>query len=453
MIIENLDWVIWGLLYFFGFIYYQSTKKYGGWRGLFSAWGHLTILLGGWLTGKIFGIIYISIPLLILYYYVLYRIAEVIIPASDPDNPKEIKQRFNTLVHYMWGLQFPILMAAEPTSTSADTRIDGNASQKTIGKPGYIWTNLHQVVGITTGTSFSRVEGPGAIYTGSFERPLEVIDLRTQLRTTEVEALTQDGIPIKAIVFASFCIDKDPWDRDQFNLLKHANPLLRGGMEAYCGEGNFRYSPARVRAVLGIGGVKATTTGTTKDSSIRWDEQVMNLIGETTRHVISEIPLSELWLPNPQIDEKWVSALDLIASEITNRVSYQLQMNGVRLFAARVVNYFLLGDKPDNEVDEITQQQLPAWQARWEQEVNLRLAEADAEVEQKLLDVSVVARSMFIAAIAQALEKNKITGKDLNRYLIALRILSAFDERGEERGQIGRDPVSLLRSIFSQSKK
>ena len=138
---------------------------------------------------------------------------------------------------------------------------------------------------------------------------------------------------------------------------------------------------------------------------------------------------------------------------IERKVSGILQENGIQLFTARVVNYLLLEDKPDKEVDQITLQQLPAWQARWEQEVNLRLAEADAEVEQKLLDASVVARSMFIGAIAQALEKNKITGKDLNRYLIALRILSALDEKGEERGQIGRDSISLLRSIFSQSKK
>ena len=224
-------------------------------------------------------------------------------------------------------------------------------------------------------------------------------------------------------------------------------------MEPDCGEGNFRYSNARVRAVLGIGGVKTTTSGPTSDSFIRWDEQVMNLIGETARHVVSEIPLSELWQPNHQMDEKGTSALDLIATEITNRVSGLLQENGIQLFTARVVNYLLLEDKPDKEVDQITLQQLPAWQARWEQEVNLRLAEADAEVEQKLLDASVVARSMFIGAIAQALEKNKITGKDLNRYLIALRILSALDEKGEERGQIGRDSISLLRSIFSQSKK
>ena len=422
-------------------------------RGLFSAWGHLTILLGGWLTGKVFGIIYISIPLIILYYYVLYRLAEMIIPASDPDDPKEKRQRFNTLVHYMWGIQFPIYMVTEPTSTSAKARISGNVFQNTIGKPGYIWTNPHQVVGTTTGTSFSRVEGPGAIYTGPAELPLEVVDLRTQLRTTKIEVLTQDGIPIKATVFASFCIDKEPWDRDRYIRLKLANPLLQGGMEPDCGEGNFRYSNARVRAVLGIGGVKTTTAGPTKDSSIRWDEQVMNVIGETARHVVSEIPLSELWQPNPQVDEKGMSALDLIATEISNRVSGLLQENGIQLFAARVVNYFLLDDNPDNEVDEITQQQLPAWQARWEREVNLRIAEADAEVEQKLLDASVVARSMFIKATAQALDKNKITGKDLNRYLIALRILIAFDDKGEEKNKIGRDPVSLLRSIFSQSKK
>ena len=450
---ENIGLIIRVLLYFFGFVYYLSTKRYGGWRGLFSYWGHLTVCLGGWQTGTIFGIIYISIPLLVLYYYVLYRLSEVIIPASDPDDLKEKMQRFNILVHYMWGLQFPIMVIAEPTSTIAETCISGSAFQRTVGNPGYIWANMHQVVGITAGTTFSRVEGPGAIYTGPYERPQEVIDLRTQLRTIEIDALTQDGIPIKAIVFASFRVDKDPWTIGQYYRLKHVNPLLQNGMIPENGKENYLYSPSRVRAVLGIGGAKTTTSGPASNSSIRWDEQVMNLIGDAARHVTSEIPLSELWKPNRKVDGEGISALDLIATKISNRVSNTLQENGVQLFTGRIVNYFSPEDKPEDKVDEITRQQLPAWQERWEQKANLILAKADAEVEQKILDASVLARSLFLAAIAESLKEHELTGKDINRFLIAIRILSVLDETSDEKGQDKRDPVSLFRYVLSQFKK
>lgn len=458
-LIKNSGWVIWGLLYLFGFILYVVTKDDGGWRGLVSAWGHLTLLLGGWLSGKLFGILYISLPLLLLYYYAIFRLAEVVIPASDPENLREKFQRFKILAWYMWGMQFPIFAVDEHTGL-AEKRIEGNAFRTTTGVPGYIWTNLYQVVGITFGTSFSRVEGPGAIYTAPYERPQEVIDLRTQLRTMSVDALTQDGIPIKAIVFAAFRVDRDPWMRDLYNRLKYLNPLLRGGMGLDCGSKPFLYSPSRVRAVLSIGGVRTTTTGAAGDSSLRWDEQVMNLIGEATRHVISEFPLSELWLPNSQKDGDGISALDIIAAEIRERIANTLRENGVQLFAARVVNYSSPNDKA-GEVDEITRQQIPTWKARWEQKANQKLAQATADAEQKLLDASVLARSIFIATIAEGLRENKLEGHDINRYLIAVRFLSALDEvarhesdiTSEKNGPTARERITYLRNILSQSKK
>jgi hypothetical protein len=450
---ENLSLIVWVLLYLFGFFYYLSTKKYGGWRGLFSYWVHLSFFLIGWQKGAIFGAIFVSIPLLALYYYFLYRLAEVIILPSDPDDPQEKIQRFKTLSRYMWGLQFPILMVPEPTSISAETRIEGSPFQLTPGTPGYIWSDIHQVVGITTGPTFSRVQGPGAIYTGPFERPQEVVDLRTQLRTTEVNAQTQDGISIKAIVFAAFRVDRSAWEAERYNRLVRANPLLQGGMQADTGKANFLYSPQRVRAVLGLGGVKTTTAEPPEDASIRWDEQVMNLVGEAARQVLSEIPLSELWLPNREEDGVGVSALDLIADKINDRVSAELQENGVQLFTARVVNYSLPEDTPENKVDRITRPQLQAWRERWEQKVNLELAETEAEVEQKISYASVLARSLYITEVAKALKEHKLTGKDINRYLIAVRVLSVIDELSDEKEPDERNPASLLRYVFSQLKK
>lgn len=424
---ENLRW---GELYLgLGFGAYFQTRKFGGKRGLVTMLGHLTTLLIGWLLGRWLGIFFVSLPILGVFYYLIYRFAEVILPASDPESQPEKWQRFKILAWYLWGSQFPIIIVDDQTGMKVETRIKGDIFQDFFGVPGFIWTHMPQAIGLSNGTNFSRVEGPGAIYTKPFERPLDVIDLRTQLRTTEVEAITQDGIPLKAIVFASFCIDRTPWDRAVYNRLKLANPMLRGGRQLDHGNSHFQYSRPRVRAALSMEGVKTSISGPVGSVSWRWDEQVMILVAETARRVISEIPLSELWQPNAEKDEEGKSALDLIATEISQRLTGELQEQGVHLFAARIVNYFSLkDDAAKDKFGEFTQQQIPAWRARWEQQVRQKLAEAEAYAEQKQVDATSLARSLLLTSIAESLQKSTATNKDLPRYLIAMRFLGALND-------------------------
>jgi hypothetical protein len=445
---ETLRWI--ELYIVLSLIVYSMTKRYGGRRGLYSAIGHLSVLWFSWTMGRWFGVFFVFIPLVSLYYYVLYRIAEVIIPASDPDDPKEKIERFKILVWYMWGMQYPIIVVANRTGTKVETRIESSPSQD-YGAPGYIWAAVHQVIGLTNGTRFSRVEGPGAIYTQTYERLMEVVDLRTQLRTTQVETITQDGVPIRAIVFAAFGIDREIWDSELYRQLRVANPMLRGGRVPDHGSGNYRFSRSRVRAALSMAGVRTNASGGTDLSSLRWDEQVMYIIEETTRCVLSEVPFSELWLPSSQRDERRVSALDLLADEMKGRLSFNLLENGVSIFAARVVNYALLTDT-DEGIDEITQQQVSVWQTRWEQRAVQKIAMAKAGADQKLLDTTALARSMLIASIAESLQQSRTS--NLPRYLIAMRFLGALDDllsqqptlaAGEE-GRLLRERLTLLKN-------
>lgn len=459
-ILISAETLRWAELYFLlGTISYFFTRKYGENRGRNSMLGHLTVLLIGWLLGRWFGIAFVSLPMLGIYYFLIYRFAEVIIPASDPENRDEKWQRFKILAWYMWGKQFPIIIVDDQTGMNVETRIKGDAFEDFFGVPGYIWTHMPQAIGLTNGTNFSRVEGPGAIYTKPYERPLDVIDLRTQLRTTEVEAITQDGIPIKAIVFASFRVDNSSWQGRYIRLTK-ANPLLQGGLTLDHGNSHFQYSRARVRAVLGMEGVQTNLVGQVGAVSWRWDEQVMNMVAETARRVISEIPLSELWQPNAENDKKGVSALDLIADKIKDENNKHglfsiLQGNGVLLYAARVVNYFSLNDKPENKFGEFTHQQIPIWQARWEQQVKQKQAEAEADAEQQQMDATALARSMMLTAIAESLQNASTNNKDLPRYLIAMRFLGALDDmiRKEpelaagEQGKILSERIEMARDF------
>jgi hypothetical protein len=216
--------------------------------------------------------------------------------------------------------------------------------------------------------------------------------------------------------------------------------MLRGGMLLDHGNNHFQYSRARVRAALSMEGVRTSIWGPVGSLSLRWDEQVVHMVEEATRRVISENPLSELWFPNPQVDAKGVSALDLIADKIKdeknpNGLFSILQENGIRLFTARVVNYSSLKES-DDKVDEFTRQQIPGWQERWKRQAEHKLVEAKAEAEQKQLDANALARSMLLTSIAQSLQKTSENNKDLPRYLIAMRFLGALDDMFRQQPEL-----------------
>ena len=103
-------------------------------------------------------------------------------------------------------------------------------------------------------------------------------------------------------------------------------------------------------------------------------------------------------------------------------------------------------------MDEITRQQIPVWRTRWEQRAVQKIAQAEAEAEQKLLDTTTLARSMLITSIAESLKQSKT--KNLPRYLVAMRFLGALDDllnqqpslAASEEGRLLRERLALFKS-------
>ena len=411
---------------------YLSTRKYGGYRGLASVIGHLIILLLGWSLGKWLGMLMISAPVFGIYYYLLYRLAEVVIPASDPDNPTEKWERFKIFVWYMWGTQYPIIIIPNRPNAKAETRINGSVFRSSLLAPGYIWTNAYQVVGLTSGTSFSRVEGPGAVYTRRFERVKEVMDLRTHLRTKDISAITQNGIKIQATLFASFCINRLPFD----NTIRSRLPPA----------GRYAYLRPRVQAALRLEGVSATPSDS-GNPALRWDDQVMSQIEETARQVIAETSLEELWHPGRQ-DGNEISSLDLIAAKIRDRLTGFLQNNGIHLFSARIVNYALPGRDEPGKLDAISTARLPLWKSRLERSSNKKLEAAAAEAEQKQLNAAVVASTKILKSIAEGLKSTETMKGSFSRKLVAMRYLNIIYDMIKEQPKLaGEKGEKLMQKI------
>ena len=90
------------------------TRKYSGFRGLLTSLGVLTVFLFGWYWQSLrwLGILFVSLPILIIFLFTLDRLAQVILPAADPDNlAGEQWPKTRAFIAYMTGIQYPVWMA------------------------------------------------------------------------------------------------------------------------------------------------------------------------------------------------------------------------------------------------------------------------------------------------------------------------------------------------------
>ncbi len=492
----------WVLLFAGSIGWYAATRKHGRFRGLLTYLAHIALFRLGWQFGEWIGVILISVPLLLALYFSLYHLAMAIVPAANPDAPflsfDEVKKiaadlwsilkkafgpepklpeltdlfklltrftsaiskmggekwrRFLILFWYLWGHQYPQIVVPDTLGRQIETRISGSPFRK-LGAPGMIWCKSNQVVGLTDGPNFARVGGPGPVFTEHFERPVQLldlarsaseaelvgcVDLRTQLRSTPIDAVSKDGHPFQAILFIAFSIDpQEEWPRADYHRLQKANPILKEGRTCDQGTKAYPYNQARVQAALSTTAINDAMPSGSK--AIHWDEWVLNQLSEATRLVLSQRNLDEIW--RPCADGPGKNALDEIGGEIKTRMAPKLQEFGIQLFTARVVNYNLPEDHP------VVKQQIANWNATWDKRAKEILADGQAEANRLELEARAYARYMFLTMVADGLKKAKDVHQDLPKRVVAMRVIAAMEELLRQRpGATSEETVGHLAAI------
>ena len=282
---------------------------------------------------------------------------------------------------------------------------------------------------------FKRVDGPGVAFTGKLERLDQVFDLRLQLRTREIEAVSRDGVHFRARYFTAFRLDNQAWDRDLYHAMLHKNILLRNADKPGHTEGSFPFSKERIQATLSVTGTRAVSG----DPLIYWDQWVMNVVEDQTRKVISQKKLDEMW--RPANDSKFANAMDVLAAEIKKETEAVLHSAGILVFVARVVNFQFPvkkakkeddkeekkeGDKEEKKMDDISKQLLDAWLSENERQRIEKLSKAQAEADFAEQEARVYAESLLLNTIVESLQRAHEMDKDLPPHVIAMRFLTAL---------------------------
>ncbi len=425
---------------------YFSTHENSGSRGVITYLGHLIVIGLGWLLGRWIGLFLISLPILVFYYYLLFHLALVVVPLSDPDNWREWIQRFLLLVWYQWGVQYPLWIVSDTVGQGVEIRIPGD--QFGSFAPGLVWARSHQVVGLTTGLAFSGVRQSGVVFTKAYERPLGVVDLRIQLRTSWIEVVSSDGIPYKALLFAAFAADREKWDRDLYHQLVRENPSLRNAKEPDRTSGTYHFSRARLHALFSTIGISSPSDDSSKPKTIEWDESALYQIERATREILSQRRLDNLW--QPEDDRNSVNAMDEIAGAIRDRCFLQLKKRGVHLYSCRIVNFeFPRMEAREEKDDEIRQKQLKAWSADWQREAEQTRAEGRAEADLLKQEARAYAYTNLLTAVAEGLQETRLLDPHIAHYVIAVRFVSAMEGLIEEQpeGEESREARTSLEEV------
>lgn len=448
--------------------WYFFTKDTSQWRGAQFLSFILATFLIGWLFNRWVGILAISLPISLIWYLVIHRIAQVIYPVSCPDDKKEARQKTRMFISYLLGVQYPVWMPKSRADHEFDERIKGD-TRRDMGMPGMIWSWPHQAIGSSIGIEFNKVDGPGVVFTGQYEKPVALVDLRMQLRSTTVKTVTKDGMEIPAVVIAAFAMDQErwpkaEWSRADFSRLKHR---IGKDYKIDRTEGSFQYSTGRIKAALGTHGVMVP--GETKDKNhkpLNWDDWVVAQVEHVTRQVVSERSLDELW--RPQNDGRGASALNEMSDEITDRLSLQLREAGVQLFVARIVNYVLVDDEDaektpgkkegktaekkseeaadkkkeggedrkdekekggeEKKKNHIARRNIKTWSSYWEQRIIAAQTEVEFIYRQEIEKAHAYSKSVLLSAIADSITKAYEIRRDLPRHVIAQYFIHALEE-------------------------
>jgi len=105
-IAATLRWIEFGIILFL-VARYLGQKHGGKAMDLFGHWSlpgcSFLDVIDHWM-----GILFVSLPLIVAYYFAIYPLALAILPANDPEDIDERRKRFLILAAYTWGAQRPM---------------------------------------------------------------------------------------------------------------------------------------------------------------------------------------------------------------------------------------------------------------------------------------------------------------------------------------------------------
>ncbi len=272
----------------------------------------------------------------------------------------------------------------------------------------------HQVLALEKKGCFQRPAGPGFIMLGAGEVVRTVIDLRPYVRRQTVQAHTRDGIPVQTDLFVTFRARQNPpeanlqypYDRDAIFHIAYANSILQG---------------EEVRP---------------------WTEQVCPRAAALLGQELLRHNLDDLY----RISEANVLPLENIQHSVKQALQPEMEQQGIELLNVAVSDLVL--------PSEVVEQRLKSWRARWQQEIDLRRAQGDAEALRRIKKARARVQIEIVESIIQNIEAmHRSETADLAD-IVMLRMIQLLEEAMSDASVQALVPESIMgRLVWDTSKQ
>jgi regulator of protease activity HflC (stomatin/prohibitin superfamily) len=289
-----------------------------------------------------------------------------------------------------------------------ETRIDGNPFSQFFGGPGFVYAECDQAGCLTEGVRVSGVLEPGLNFTGFADLEPKAIELRPQLCSFPIEAVTRDGIPIRVLAYVAFRIHPGYQFDEQTQTSVRCEPQ-KG-----------RSFPFRRRAIYQIVAaepVQHVSQEGKGEARQQWDTELVPKIATwILQDIISRYDVDDLCaLLDPQ-----KTPYEDIIDGMDRRLRRSLATLGLDLEQTWLDNLW-----PRDQT--VTERRLDNWRTEWERRILERMSDGRAQRVREIERARAQAELQILLRFSQIAQASVVTGP-ASQTALALRFIDSLGE-------------------------
>jgi hypothetical protein len=370
------------------FLAYRVGNSFGKERGSVfvpALWlGFCASCAIGYWAGGTLGFLTITLPSLVILWGGLFLISPHLLPLRDNSS---WMRAFRSLVTFNLGTNFPYHALED---RELKERVSGNPYGRVFAGPGIVLTDPARAPIIWEGLRFKDVGHPGLTFTKRFETIYQTVDLRPQLRSFYVDAITKDGIRIKVLTFVPFRLN---WDGQE--------PKLQG---------SFPFDKKRIFKTMWAQPVES-------GQKRAWDDVVVITATRIMRQIIGQYRCDELC----ECFDPDKTPRTKIRDELKARLEEELQEYEIELIGGGISNL-------DPEQSSVVDQRVKAWQTEWERKIQAVAGEGTANAIWAVEQAHALAQAALIKAIYNVVRARPGLKPELLSKVAALRFIEALED-------------------------
>jgi regulator of protease activity HflC (stomatin/prohibitin superfamily) len=307
---------------------------------------------------------------------------------------------------------------------------------------GAILTDGTSVVVMKTETGISRVVGPGSaaesksesgvIFTYYSEQVDSIIDLRPQIRSQEIEAMTRDGIPVKVRVTAFFTLKGTQAKRSIDMAQSTPHPFTWRQASVRQSFHNKRF--ARIDG---------------KEEHTPWSDRVLEIAIPQLRQLIAQSTLDYLTAPlladrHPRFEIK-KQLISIVQRELDSQDDFK-RGSGIQI---KNLTVSIIWPPP-----QVVAQRIEAWKKEWHKKETEVMGRAEAQALITKEQARANAQGELTARINDTLQNAKASGTSSSD-LVALRFLEVMEKMAKDpttRALLTLDSLNMLNKLREMLK-